>query len=220
LPAQPPDPGGFDARNLAEDLYQLLLGLQLEDVYVVGHDLGGMVAYALVRSHADAVRGAMILDQVIPGIDGWEEMQGSPAVWHVHFMQIPGLAEKLLEGRQEDFLRYFLSFGKFSPEEVAYHLNSYLSPKQLEAALKVYRAFPENTRFNQEHFGSNQVPIYLGAGEKSPFAALIPKIAAGLRKSGLQHVETGLIADSVHYLVSDQPKLIADLIRRQALQAT
>jgi surfactin synthase thioesterase subunit len=41
--------GGFDAQNLAEDLYQLLLSLQLKDAYVVGHDLGGMVAYALVQ---------------------------------------------------------------------------------------------------------------------------------------------------------------------------
>jgi pimeloyl-ACP methyl ester carboxylesterase len=210
--------GGFDAGNLGEDLYQLLSGLQLKDVYVVGHDVGGMVAYALVRSHADVVRGAMILDQVIPGIDGWEEIQGSPAVWHVHFMQIPGLAEKLLEGRQEDFLTYFLSFGKFSAEEISFHLSSYAAATQLEAALKIYRAFPENARFNQEHRGPNQVPIYLGAGEKSPFAALIPKIAAGLRESGFQRVETGPIPNSVHYLVSEQPKFIADLIRRNALQ--
>ncbi|HTF70626.1 MAG TPA: alpha/beta hydrolase, partial [Edaphobacter sp.] len=195
--------GGFDAQNLAEDLYQLLLGLQLKDAYVVGHDLGGMVAYALVRSHVDMVRGAMLLDQVIPGIDGWEEIQGSPAMWHMHFMQIPGLAEKLLDERQENFLKYFLSFGKFSPEEIDYHLNSYAAATQMEAALKMYRAFPENARFNQEHRGSNNVPIYLGAGEKSPFAALVPKIAAGLRESGFTHVETGLIRDSVHYLVSD-----------------
>jgi pimeloyl-ACP methyl ester carboxylesterase len=210
--------GGFDAENLAEDLYQLLLSLQLTDVYVVGHDVGGMVAYALVRSHADVVRGAMILDQVIPGIDGWEDIQGSPAVWHMHFMQIPDLAEKLLDGRQEDFLRYFLSFGKFSPEEISYHLSSYAVPEQLEAALKMYRAFPQNVRFNQEHRGSNQIPIYLGAGETSPFAALIPKIANGLREGGFKHVETGLIPNSVHYLVSDQPKFILDLIRRNALR--
>ena len=82
----------------------------------------------------------------------------------------------------------------------------------------MYRAFPENARFNQEHRGANQVPVYLGAGEKSPFAALVPKIAAGLRESGFEHVETGLIPNSVHYLVSDQPKFIADLIRRNALQ--
>jgi pimeloyl-ACP methyl ester carboxylesterase len=209
--------GGFDARNLAEDIYQLLVSLRLKNAYIVGHDLGGMVAYALVRSHADVVRGAMILDQVIPGIDGWEEMQGSPAVWHVHFMQVPDLAEKLLDGRQDEFLKYFLSFGKFSPEEIAYHLSSYTSPTQLEPVLKMYRAFPENVRFNQEHRGPNNVPIYVGAGEKSPFAALIPKIAAGLRESGFTHVESGLIRDSVHYLVSDQPSLVEDLIRRTAL---
>ena len=50
---------------------------------VFGHDIGSMVAHALVRSHPSVVRGAIILYQVIPGIDGWEEIQVSPAVWHM-----------------------------------------------------------------------------------------------------------------------------------------
>jgi hypothetical protein len=32
----------------------------------------------------------MILDTPIPGIEGWNEIQGDPNMWHVHFMQVPG----------------------------------------------------------------------------------------------------------------------------------
>jgi pimeloyl-ACP methyl ester carboxylesterase len=81
---------------MPEDIYELVSALGLEGVYVVGHDLGGMVAYAFVRRHPEVLRGAMILDQGITGIDGWDKVQGSPAVWHVHFMQIPELPEKLI----------------------------------------------------------------------------------------------------------------------------
>ena len=69
--------GGYDAANMAEDIYQLASTLGLKDLYVVGHDLGGMVAYAFVRRYPELLAGAMILDQVIPGIDGWEQVQNS-----------------------------------------------------------------------------------------------------------------------------------------------
>lgn len=65
--------GGYDAANMAEDIYQLTKALKLERVYIVGHDIGGHVAYAFVRRYPDATRGAMILDTPIPGIDGWRK---------------------------------------------------------------------------------------------------------------------------------------------------
>jgi pimeloyl-ACP methyl ester carboxylesterase len=188
----------------------------LERVYIVGHDIGGMVTYAFVRRYPWSTRGAMILDQVIPGIEGWEEVQGSPAVWHMHFMQVPDLPEKLVIGRQADYLGYFLNFGKFRPSEVAHVVQAYATPEQLGAAFEMYRAFPANVQFKQMQRGPNEVPLFLAAGAGSPFAKLVPKIAEGLRASGLTRVETGLISDSIHYVVADQPEAVADLIERYA----
>src|SRR5438034_4561150 len=84
-------PGGYDAANMAEDVYQLLSALKLQRAYVVGHDIGGMVAYALVRRHPQALRAVMILDTPTPGLDGWDEVMSNPVVWHVRFMQTPDL---------------------------------------------------------------------------------------------------------------------------------
>ena len=83
-------PGGYDAASMAEDVHQLAAALKLERVYVVGHDIGGMVAYAFVRRYPLATRGTMILDVPLPGIAGWDEIQGHPAMWHVRFMRVPG----------------------------------------------------------------------------------------------------------------------------------
>lgn len=208
--------GGYDAANMAEDIYQLVSTLKLERVYIVGHDIGGMVAYAFVRRYPQIMRGAMILDQVIPGIEGWEEVQGSPAVWHMHFMQVPDLPEKLVIGRQADYVGYFLNFGKFTPSETAHFVQAYATPEKLRAAFEMYRAFPANVQFNQAHRGPNEVPLFLAAGTGSPFAKLLPKIVEGLRASGLTRVETGLIPDSIHYVVADQPEAVANLIERYA----
>lgn len=56
------------------------------------------MAYAFARCYSKVTRGAMILDTPIPGITGWNEIQGAPFMWHMHFMQVPELAEKLVNG--------------------------------------------------------------------------------------------------------------------------
>lgn len=211
-----PTPGGYDAGSMAEDVYQLATALKLERVYVVGHDIGGMVAYAFARLHPGATRGAMILDVPLPGIDGWEEIQGHPAMWHVRFMQVPGLAEKLVAGRQADYFSYFFSFGKFSGDDTAHFASAYATPEQLRAVFQMYRAFPANARFNRAQRGRIGVPLLLADGEHSPFARLLPKEAADLRAKGCEDVKTELIPGAIHYVVEDQPDLVTALIERNA----
>jgi pimeloyl-ACP methyl ester carboxylesterase len=211
-----PASDGNDAATMAEDIYQLASVLKLEHVYIVGHDIGGHVAYAFVRRFAQITRGAMILDTPIPGIEGWEEIQGAPFMWHMHFMQVPGLAEKLINGRQAAYLGYFFQFGKFTPEEIAHYMKAYDADAQLHAAFEMYRAFPANAQFNAAQRGPMPIPLFFGAGDGSPFAKLIPKIAHDLRAHGCTRVETGLIHGAVHYLVEDQPDQVAELIERYA----
>jgi pimeloyl-ACP methyl ester carboxylesterase len=211
-----PASGGYDAANMAEDIYQLASALKLEHVYIVGHDIGGHVAYAFVRRFPQITRGAMTLDTPIPGIDGWEEVQGAPFMWHMHFMQVPGLAEKLVDGRQAAYLGYFFQFGKFTPQEIAHYMKAYGTDAQLHAAFEMYRSFPANAQFNAAQGGPMPIPLFFGTGDGSPFAKLIPKIADGLRAHGCTHVETGLIHGAVHYLVEDQPDQVTALIERYA----
>jgi pimeloyl-ACP methyl ester carboxylesterase len=208
--------GGYDAANMAGDIYQLAKALKLERVYIVGHDIGGHVAYAFSRRYPEATQGAMILDTPVPGVEGWNEIQGDPKMWHVRFMQVPGLAEKLVIGRQADYFGYFFQFGKFTPGDAEHFVNAYHTEAQLHAVFEMYRAFPANSQFNSAQRGQNDVPLYLAAGEGSPFSKLIPKIAEGLRANGCTHVETGLIQNAIHYVVEDQPDEVADLIERYA----
>lgn len=207
---------GYDAANMAEDIRQLVLSLKLKHVFIVGHDIGGHVAYAFVRRYPQLLRGAMILDTPIPGIAGWDEVQGAPYMWHMHFMQVPGLAEKLVDGRQADYLGYFFNFGKFTSSQIDHYLEAYATSAQLHAVFEMYRAFPANAQFNEAQRERNDVPLFVGAGDGSPFAKLLPTIAEGLGANGCAHVETGLITGAVHYLVEDQPEAVADLIERYA----
>lgn len=207
-------PGSYDAASMAQDVYQLATSLNLQGVYVVGHDIGGMVAYAFVRRFPQITRGAMILDAPLPGIEGWSEVEGDATVWHSHFMQVPELPEKLVTGRQADYFDYFFRFGKFTPSEVDHFVKAYAAPEQLHAMFEMYRAFPASEKFNAAQRGRIDVPLFLAAGAKSPFAKLLPRFANGLRAHGCTRVDTGLIHDAVHYVVADQPDAVAELIEK------
>jgi pimeloyl-ACP methyl ester carboxylesterase len=67
-----PPSDGYDAANMAGDIYHLASVLKLEHVYIVGHDIGGHVAYAFVRRFPQITRGVMVLDTPIRnGPDSW-----------------------------------------------------------------------------------------------------------------------------------------------------
>jgi pimeloyl-ACP methyl ester carboxylesterase len=215
-----PTPGRYDAAAMARTVYEFLVALDLHRVYLVGHDIGGMVAHAFARDYPERLRGVMILDVPLPGLAGWNEVKSDPLFWHVAFMQQPNLPEKLILGRQAEFFDYFFALSKFSRAETARYVQAYASLAQLHAVFEMYRALPAtekaNTAFAAGQPAPNPVPLFLGFGEKSPFARLMPRIAADLRAAGMARVETGTIAGAVHYLVQDNPSAVAELIERQA----
>ena len=172
--------------------------------------------YAFVRRYPHITRVAMILDVAILGIDGWDEIKGDAVLWHIPFMQVPEIPERLVTGRQGYFFAYFYNFAKFAPEDIAHYLEAYATPEQLHAAFEMYRAFPANGRFNATQDGRNDVPVFVGSGERSFFAKIVPKIAKDLRTHGFIQVESGLIPGGVHFLIEDQPEAVAELIERYA----
>jgi pimeloyl-ACP methyl ester carboxylesterase len=214
-------PAGYEKANMAEDIHQLIVRLKLEHVYVVGHDIGGMVAYAFLRSHPEETRGTMIIDVGLPGISPWEEDKVNPVLWHFGFHQMPKLPEQLIAGRQfiyfrEAFFdRFSLNNKAITDDEVTHDANSYGTPEQLRAGLELYRAFPADEKFNAAQQSRLEVPIVL-AGADHSVAPNLPRIAESLRKNGCASVTIEVIAKSGHYVAEEQPEVVAGLIERYA----
>jgi pimeloyl-ACP methyl ester carboxylesterase len=70
---------GFDTATMAEDIHALRVALNLGPVYVVGHDIGAMVAYAYVQRFPNDASGVMLLDSPIPGSQGGMKFRVTPA---------------------------------------------------------------------------------------------------------------------------------------------
>jgi pimeloyl-ACP methyl ester carboxylesterase len=212
--------GGYDAANLAQDIHGLAQQLQLEQVYVVGHNIGGMVAYAYARLYPKDTRGVMTLDVPLPGIEPWEEVKADPLLWHVNFHQTPDLPEKLIAGRQAIYFRHFFNLGTVNrdaidDEDAAHYAGAYAAPEQLRAGFEMYRAFPANETFNASQRSPVDVPLVMVGGDKS-FGPLLPAIAETLRSHGWASVTTEIVANGGHYLPDEKPDAVADLIERYA----
>ena len=209
--------GGYDAANMAEDIHQLAEHLHLQHIYVVGHDVGGMVAYAFARLYPETSRGVMLLDAPVPGLDSWEEVKASRFTWHIKFQQTPDLPEQLLAGREAVYFRHFLDDRDiFSDADVARFAKSYAAPEHLRAILEIYRAFTANEQFNAAQRSTIGVPLVLAPGENSPFEKLMPRLAEDLRAHGCANVKIEVIKNSVHYAADEQPEAVTQLIERYA----
>jgi pimeloyl-ACP methyl ester carboxylesterase len=207
-------PGGYSAADMADDIHQLQEQLHLEHAYVVGHDIGGMVAYAFFRRYPEATRGTMLLDVPVPGLAPWKEITTRPFAWHIHFQQVPDLPEELVAGRQAEYFRYFLDPEFFSDADVARYAESYSAPEHLHAAFEVYRAFSANEKFNVEQQSRIDVPLVLAVGSESSFLKDLPTMSEALRAHGCTNVKTATIQGSSHYVVDERPETVVDIIEK------
>jgi pimeloyl-ACP methyl ester carboxylesterase len=216
-----PSTSGYEAVNLAEDVYQLTQQLGLEQVYVAGHDVGGWVAYALARRHPEALRGVMVLETPVPGIEPWLNLDIDVPLWHGAFHMIPDLPEALVAGRQAIYFRHFFDVGlvdraAISEADVEHYAGAYRDPGHLRAAFEPYRAIPANMAFNVGERTAIDVPLLL-AGAEHVFGPVLSELADRLRaEHGWADVKVEVLDGARHYLVEDRPEVVTRLIERCA----
>ena len=214
---------GYDIATIAEDIRQLARRLDLGPIYLVGQDNGGMVAYAFARLYPTETRGVMILDVPLPGIEPWDQLRADPTLWHFGFHQTPDLPEQLLAGRQfvyfrEFFDRFALNREAISDQDVVRYVKAYATTERLRAGLEFYRrAYPSSEAFNAAERGPLGVPIVLAGGDHS-MGQFNERLGKALREHGCEKVTIETVVDSGHWVVDEQPAVVAELIERYAAQ--
>ena len=205
---------GGSKRQLAARVHDLVSALGLTGLTLVGHDVGGMIAYSYLRQYADAAQ-VVIMDTVIPGIDPWQEVLRNPHIWHFALHAIPALPEALVQGRQAEYFDFFYNVlsadpSRITPRARAEYVSAYRSDAALTAGFDFYRAFAQDARDNAESgkTAAADTPLLYLRGERE--SGNIATYAAGFRSAGrtadLQPVDRGLVVgrERPRYLVDDQ----------------
>lgn len=160
---------GYDKANLARDVQALMAGLGHTRYAVAGHDIGGMVAYALAAQFRGEVEKLAIVDIILPGIDPWDRLQSAPALWHYPFHLQRDLAEALIQGRERLYIEHFIRTRAWNPAaigdaEIDLYARQMAAPGTLRGSLEYYRTFGEDAAANKGYAAEKLAMPVLGIG--------------------------------------------------------
>jgi pimeloyl-ACP methyl ester carboxylesterase len=155
--ARPRGRSAYRLRETTEDVLALLDAAGLQSAHVVGHDWGGIVAWALGAWHPDRVRTLTVLSVPHPGAMAKAMVTSDQALrsYYMGLFQVPLLPERLLLAGHGAALRRMLHRGGLPADAVDHYVARMREPGALPAALGWYRALPWNGR---DPVGTVRVP--------------------------------------------------------------
>src|SRR3954452_8670498 len=142
--------GGYTKWEMAEDVHLLLhdhLGLT-EPAFVLGLDIGSMVATAYAFRYRDDVRAVVYGEASQPGTSFYDRIKHTSTEWHFLFHQVLDLPEMLVAGRERLYLQYFYDRQGARPTAVDTDTfaRAYEQPGAMRAGFDLYRAFEQDSR--------------------------------------------------------------------------
>jgi pimeloyl-ACP methyl ester carboxylesterase len=210
------DPTDGSKAAIAGVVHGLVDFLELRGITLVGHDAGGMAAYAYLRRHADpAADRIVIMDTVVPGVEPWTKVLANPYIWHFAFHRVPVLPETVVSGRERPYFDYFYDVltpdpSRISPEARETAAAAYGTMPALTAGFSWYRSFPADAEDNADTSPVGTPLRYL-RGELE--GGDIDEYERGFRAAGLTNVTTALIPGSGHFPMLEDPGATWSAIR-------
>ncbi|MFE6331980.1 alpha/beta fold hydrolase [Streptomyces sp. NPDC057798] len=207
--------GGYSKDNQAEDMRQLLTALDVAGpVRLVGHDIGGMVAFSFARLFPEQVRSLALIELAVPGF-GLERAMDPAGGGSFHFglFMTPEVPELLLEGSERAFFQWWFprlsaTPGVFTPEEIDAVTATYRGRQALRAGFAHYRTLLEDGRTNRawaDAGGHLGMPLLAVGGEHN----VGTRLADGLRPVA-PHVRTAVIEGSGHFPPEERPQALLE----------
>lgn len=196
---------GLDMKTSAERVRDAVHALGYSHVYVVGHDIGLMVAYAYAAMYPNEVRKLALMDAFLPGVAGWQPIYDAPSFWHFRFVGPTPLA--LVSGRENIYFNYFWNDfaadkNRSIPESSRLdYIAAYSRPGRMAAGWAYFAAFPKTasdfaalakTRLN--------IPVLSIGGDKSLGVAL-----GAQAKLIASDVTVVVLKDTGHWLMEESP---------------
>lgn len=209
-------PQANDKRSLAKHFKTVIDTLGIEDVTLVGHDLGGMIVYAFLHAYPNALRKAIIMDVAIPGVAPWDKVVRNPYIWHFAFHSIPDLPEELVHGKEESYFGFFFDVitanrDSITEEQRKRYTEAYRSRSALHTGFEWYRAFPQDAEDNKAVKGETvATPVLYVRGDHE--GGKMEEYLEGFRENGLTNISGHIIEGSGHFSFDEQPAKVAKLI--------
>jgi pimeloyl-ACP methyl ester carboxylesterase len=218
--------GGYDVATLIRDIEGLIKGLGRARAIIVGHDWGGVLAWAFAMRYPQMTERLIVMNAPHPAammreLRTPEQLRKS---WYIFFFQLPWLPEYgLLRNHANEIGRMLRGTAvqkEAFPRAVTAKFQQAMSkPGAMTAALNYYRQlfrdFPRRLRYPQASTRRISAPTLLIWGEQD--IALGLAMTEGLEQ-WVEHLQLKRIPDSGHWVQQEKPDLVnsfvLDFLRR------
>lgn len=204
---------GYEKVAQARDLAGILDKLGAKQVTLVTHDIGNMVGYAFVAQFPMRTARWVVMDAPLPGIGHWDDQLKNPKTWHFNFRG-PDV-ERLVTGRERILLDRFYNDLSATPARIdeatrAHYAELYARPGAIHNAFGgQFAAFAQDAIDNKKLLakGKLKFPVLAIGGDHSYGAQLATELGFAA-----DHVRGGVITNSGHWIMEEQPDQAVALI--------
>ncbi len=215
--------GGYDKKNMAKDIRELVRLLGYDKVDIAGHDIGSMVAFSFAANYPEATLKLALLDiphpdevmsefRILPepgkfGAKIDDDHPGYP--WWFAFHQVKGLPEQILDGRFPIYQGFLFDYllkdsASIGPHDRAIYAAAYSSKDAIRAGDAWYQSFPQDI-VDSKAYKKLEMPV-LGLGSTG-YGWL--KVAVTPKATNFRIVK---IENSGHFMQEEQPDVVAKLL--------
>ena len=209
---------GFDKKTVARRLRDLVQALGLSRIALVGHDIGGQVAYAYAAQWPQEVSHLVFIESSLPGFGQERAMDVSKGgSWHFGFNMAGDISEELVRGREHLFVEYFMrrdKVGLFDSEAVSaadieHYAQALARPGALRSSFDYYRTLPIDREHNRA-WGRTPLPMpVLAVGAAWGYGGA----ASQTMRQVASDVREALIERCGHYPAEERAAELAGAIR-------
>ena len=203
---------GYNKKNMATDIHELVRGLKIDKAQVVGHDIGLMVAYAYSAMFPSETTKLILMDAFIPGVGDWTKVWLLRDLWHFHFYG--PTAEALVKGRERIYLEHFwndfAADSKHSiPERMRqFYAKEYARDNGIRAGFQYFKMFEQDAgELGELAKKKLDIPVMVITGEKASGQVLIDQA-----KLAANSVDGHIIKGKGHWLMEEATDEVMPLI--------
>ena len=211
---------GYDGNTTAEDIYQLVSQLGFSNIFLVAHDVGAQTAYSYAAAHPSNVSKLVLMEFPFPGFLPPEVGGNGP--WWWGFYQTPDVPELLIEGKEREYLSWFIKGLAYNPsaiteEDIDVFASYAMAPGGLRSQFEHFRAHDMNAEQNKES-AKNKItmPVLVLGGDIYPaLGGDFPGNFALTSTQALAENVTGITVPlSGHWIPEEQPKFVIEQLTK------
>ena len=214
-----PSHDGYDTAQISRMLADAVKDVTDASYHLVGHDVGGWIAYAWAAQFPERLKSLTLLDSAVPGCSAPHTFplpyEVNKKLWQFSFNTLPDLPEILTHGRERELFDWLFENKSQHPERISSvrrnrYVECYSRAGGMSNGFAYYRAVAQSAAQNL---------VFSRSKLAMPVLALGGQIAVGdsLRQSMealALSVEGGAIPDCCHFMMEEQPQLVAKELLR------